>query len=633
MTVYLPDGTALELPEGATGRDAAAAIGPGLARAALAVRVGDELRDLARPLADGEHISIVTKKSGDDYLYVMRHSAAHVLAEAVQAVVPGAKLGFGPPIQDGFYYDFDLPRPLTEEDFPAIEAEMRRIVKQKAPFERSVMGIEEAERFFAERDDTYKVDQVRELARQGEADVSIYRQNDFIDLCRGPHLPDTGQVGAVKVMSLAGAYWRGSEKNPQLTRLYATAFPTSAELDAHLERLEQARARDHRRVGRDLELFHFDDAGPGFPFFLPRGMVIVNGIKDAVRTELRRMEYDEISTPALLSDELWRQSGHYGHYKDNMYFTEVDGQGFAVKPMNCPGACLVYRSRRHSYRELPLRLAEFGHVHRHELSGALHGLFRVRAFTQDDAHVFCRPDQIRDEVRGVLEMVERFYQRFGFSDVRLYLSTRPEKAAGPVEMWDQAEAALRDALGDREHGVKEGDGAFYGPKIDFQVTDTMGRSWQLGTCQLDFYMPERFDLSYVTADDTEERPVMIHRAITGSIERFLGILIEDTGGDFPFWLAPEQARVLPIADRHAPYAHSVRTALSAAGMRVSVDARSESVGRRIRDGELSKVPYLLVAGDREAEAGQVSVRARHRGDEGAVRVEDLVARLTVEASA
>jgi threonyl-tRNA synthetase len=633
MTVYLPDGTALELPDGATGRDAAEAIGPGLARAALAVRVGEELRDLARPLAEGGHISIVTAKSGEDFLYVMRHSAAHALAEAVQTIVPGAKLGFGPPIEDGFYYDFDLSRPLTEEDFPAIEAEVRRIIKQKAPFERTVMSIPEAEAFFAERQDTYKVDQVQELARQGETDVSIYRQNEFIDLCRGPHLPHTGKIGAVKVMSVAGAYWRGSEKNPQLTRLYATAFPTSKELDEHLEHLEQARARDHRRVGRDLGLFYFDDAGPGFPFFQPRGMVIVNGIKDAVRSELARMEYDEIQTPTLLSDELWRRSGHYGHYKDNMYFTEVDGQGFAVKPMNCPGACLLYRSRRHSYRELPLRLAEFGHVHRHELSGALHGLFRARAFTQDDAHVFCRPDQIRDEVRGVLEMVERFYARFGFSDVRLYLSTRPEKAAGEPAMWDQAEGALRDALGDRQYGIKEGDGAFYGPKIDFQITDTMGRSWQLGTCQLDFYMPERFDLTYTSADDAEERPVLIHRAITGSIERFLGILIEDTGGDFPFWLAPEQARVLPISDRHHRYAHTVRAALRAAGLRGEVDDRSESVGKRIRDGELAKVPYLLVAGDREAESASVSVRARRRGDEGASRVEDLVARLVVEASA
>ena len=632
MTVYLPDGTALTLPAGATGHDAAAAIGPGLARAALAVRVGDELRDLARPLADGEHISIVTAKSGDDYLYVMRHSAAHVLAEAVQVLMPEAKLGFGPPIQDGFYYDFDLPRPLTDEDFPAIEAEIRRIVKQKSPFERSVMSIAEAEEFFREREDPYKVDQVQELARQGEGDVSIYRQNDFIDLCRGPHLPDTGKIGAVKVMSVAGAYWRGSEKNPQLTRLYATAFPTTKELDAHLERVEQARARDHRRVGRDLGLFHFDDHGPGFPFFLPRGMVVVNGIKGAVRAELDRMDYDEIQTPMLLSDELWRRSGHYEHYKDNMYFTQVDEQSFAVKPMNCPGACLTYRSTRHSYRELPLRLAEFGHVHRHELSGALHGLFRVRAFTQDDAHVFCRPDQIQAEVRGVLEMVERFYARFGFAQVQLYLSTRPEKAAGSREMWDHAEAALRDALGAREYGIKEGDGAFYGPKIDFQVTDTMGRSWQLGTCQLDFYMPERFDLTYVTADDREERPVMIHRAITGSIERFLGILIEDTGGDFPFWLAPEQVRVLPIADRHHEYAHSVRAALREAGLRAEVDGRSESIGRRIRDGELGKVPYLLVAGDREAEAGTVAIRARHGGDQGSAPVGELVARLAGEAA-
>jgi threonyl-tRNA synthetase len=631
MTVTLPDGSRLELPEGATGLDAAAAIGPGLAKAALAVRVDGEIRDLARPLADGEAIQIVTPKSGDDYLYVMRHSAAHVMAEAVQAVVPGAKLGFGPPIEDGFYYDFDLPRPLTEEDFPAIEAEVARIVGSRAPFQRSVMSIDDARAFFAERGDAYKVDQVEELARQGETSVSLYRQRDFVDLCRGPHLPDTGRIGPVKLLSLAGAYWRGSEENPQLTRLYATAFPTAKELEAHLERLEQARARDHRRLGRDLELFHFDDAGPGFPFFLPRGMVVVNGVKDAVREELRRMAYDEIQTPTILSDELWHRSGHWDHYRDNMYFTEVDGQGFAVKPMNCPGACLVYRSRRHSYRELPIRYAEFGHVHRHELSGVLHGLFRVRAFTQDDAHIFCRLDQVQDEVRAVLDLTERFYARFGFTDVALKFATRPEKASGTPEMWDAAEEALRSALGDRPYELKEADGAFYGPKIDFHVTDTMGRSWQLGTCQLDFYMPERFDLAYVSAQDAEERPVMIHRAITGSIERFLGILIEHTGGDFPFWLSPEQARVLPVSDRHAAYAESVRDRLRERDLRVEVDARGESVGRRIRDGELDKVPYLLVVGDKEVEAATASVRARHGGDRGAVTIEELAAELADEA--
>ena len=632
MTVTLPDGSPLELPDGASGHDAAAAIGPGLAKAAVAVRVGDELRDLARPLHDGEAIQVVTPKSGGDYLSVMRHSAAHVMAEAVQSLIPGTKLGFGPPIADGFYYDFDLPRPLTEEDFPDIEAEIARIVASKAPFQRTVMSIEDARAFFTERGDVYKVDQVEELARQGETQVSLYRQRDFVDLCRGPHLSDTGRIGPVKLLSVAGAYWRGSEENPQLTRVYATAFPTSVELEEHLERLERARARDHRRVGRDLELFHFDDAGPGFPFFLPNGMVIVNAIRDAVREELRRMDYAEIQTPEILSDELWRRSGHYDHYHDHMYFTEIDGQGFAVKPMNCPGACLVYRSRRHSYRELPLRYAEFGHVHRHELSGVLHGLFRVRSFTQDDAHIFCRLDQVQEEVRAVLELADRFYRRFGFQHVVTKLATRPEKASGAPEMWDAAEEALRSALGDRPYELKEGDGAFYGPKIDFHVTDTMGRSWQLGTCQLDFYMPERFDLAYVTAEDTEERPVMIHRAITGSIERFLGILIEDTGGDFPLWLAPEQARVLPVSDRHAEYARSVREQLRVAGLRVEVDARAESVGRRIRDGELAKIPYLLVVGDKEVEAATVSVRARHGADRGATTVGELAAELAVEAA-
>jgi threonyl-tRNA synthetase len=631
MTVTLPDGSRLELADGAGGHAAAAAIGPGLAKAAVAVRVGDEIRDLARPLEDGDAVQIITAKSGGDYLYVMRHSAAHVMAEAVQALIPGTKLGFGPPIADGFYYDFDPPRPITEDDFPAIEGEMARIVAAKAPFQRSVMSTADARAYFAEREDPYKVDQIDELERRGEASVSLYRQRDFVDLCRGPHLQDTGRIGPVKLQSVAGAYWRGSEKNPQLTRLYATAFGTRKDLDAHLEHLEQARARDHRRVGRDLELFHFDDLGPGFPFFLPRGMVVVNGIKAAVREELAAMDYDEIQTPTMLEDELWKISGHWDNYRENMYFTEVEGQNFAIRPMNCPGACLVYRSRRHSYRELPIRYAEFGHVHRHELSGVLHGLFRVRAFTQDDAHVFCRPDQVQDEVNAVLALTDRFYARFGFEKVALKLATRPEKAVGTPEMWDTAEEALRQALGDREYGLKEGDGAFYGPKIDFEVTDTMGRAWQLGTCQLDFYLPERFGLTYITADDTEARPVMIHRAITGSIERFLGILIENTGGDFPLWLAPEQARVLPVSDRHLLYAESVRERLKAAGIRVEVDARSESVGRRIRDGELAKTPYLLVVGDKEQEAGTASVRARHGGDRGAMALDALAQTLASEA--
>jgi len=608
VRVFLPDGAPLELPEGATGHQAAAAVGPRLARDAVAVRVdGDEPRDLALPLADGDRIEIVTSRSGDDYLKIMRHSAAHVMADAVQTLLPGTKLGFGPPIADGFYYDFDLPRPLTEEDFPAIEAEMGRIVAAKAPFQRSVMSIDDARAYFAERGDPYKVDQIEELARQGETQVSLYRDRDFVDLCRGPHVQDTGRIGPFRLLSVAGAYWRGSERNPQLTRVYATAFATKADLEAHLERLEQARARDHRRVGRDLELFHFDDAGPGFPFFLPKGMVVANQIQRAIREELDAMGYEEIRTPTILSDELWRRSGHYDNYREHMYFTEVDGQSYAVKPMNCPGACLVFRSRRHSYRELPLRLAEFGHVHRHELSGVLHGLFRVRAFTQDDAHVFCRMDQVHDEVRAILDLTDRFYARFGFTDVRLRLGTRPEKAIGAPEAWAAAEEMLRAALGERDYELNEGDGAFYGPKIDFHVTDVMGRAWQLGTCQLDFFMPERFELHYTSEADREERPVMIHRAISGSIERFLGILIEHTGGDLPLWLAPVQARVLPVSDRHAEYAEEVRESLAERGLRVEVDARGESVGKRIRDGELAKVPYLLVVGDREVEAGSMSV--------------------------
>jgi len=633
MHVILPDGNRLELPDGATGLDAAAAIGPGLAKAALAVRIGDEIRDLGRPLADGEQIAIITGKSGDDHLYVMRHSAAHVMAEAVMTLFPGTRFGFGPPIEDGFYYDFELDQPLTEDDFPAIEAEINRIAKAKAPFERTVMSISDAAAFFAERAQPYKVDQVEQLGRQGEADVSLYREREFIDLCRGPHVHDTAKIGHVKLLSVAGAYWRGSEKNPMLTRVYATSFPSRADLDEHLARIEAAKARDHRRVGRDLGLFYFDEAGPGFPFFLPRGMIIINEIQKALRQELDAMGYDEIRTPTMLSDALWHQSGHYDNYADNMYFTNVDGQGFAVKPMNCPGACLVFRSTRRSYRELPLRLAEFGHVHRHELSGVLHGLFRVRAFTQDDAHVFCRIDQVQSEVRSILDLTERFYERFGFEDVRMYLSTRPEKATGTSEMWDTAEEALRLALGDREYALKEGDGAFYGPKIDIQVTDTMGRSWQLGTCQLDFYMPERFGLSYTSAEDTEERPVIIHRAIIGSLERFLGIVLEDTGGDLPFWLAPEQVRVIPVSDRHAQYADEVRASLRADGLRCEADVRSESMGKRIRDGELAKVPFLLIVGDREVDTRSASVRARHGDLDGDLPLDGLAHALQAGAPA
>ena len=630
MHVQLPDGNRLELADGATGHDVAAAIGPGLAKAAVAVLVDGAIQDLALPVTADAAVSIVTKKSGDEYLYPMRHSAAHVMAEAVMTVIPEAKFGFGPPIEDGFYYDFELPRPLTEADFPAIEAEINRIIKSRSSFERTVMSMAEARAFFTELGQPYKVDQVDELERQGETEVSIYRQRDFVDLCRGPHVHDTGAIGPVKLLSVAGAYWRGSEKNPMLTRVYATSFPIRTELDAHLERLEEQRKRDHRRVGRDLDLFHFDEAGPGFPFFLPKGMVVINQIRAAIRKELGAMRYDEIQTPTILSEELWHKSGHWDHYKENMYFTEVDGQGFAVKPMNCPGACLVFRSRRRSYRDLPLRLAEFGHVHRHELSGVLHGLFRVRAFTQDDAHVFCRVDQIQDEVKAIIDLTDRFYARFGFTDVRLKLATRPEKAAGSAEMWDAGEAALRNALEGREYEIKEGDGAFYGPKIDFHVTDVMGRSWQLGTCQLDFYMPEQFDLSYRSSDDTDERPVILHRAISGSVERFLGILIENTGGDFPVWLAPVQARILPISDRHHEVAEQVEERLRAAGLRVESDVRAESIGKRIRDGELGKVPYLLIIGDREAEDGTLSVRARHGENVGTLTVDDFAARVLEE---
>ncbi|HZJ02339.1 MAG TPA: threonine--tRNA ligase, partial [Thermoleophilia bacterium] len=492
MKVTLPDKSQMDLPEGATLRTVAESIGPRLAKAAIAGKINGRSVDLNALLHEGDEVTILTPDS-DEGLEVMRHSAAHVLAEAATHVRPGTKVAIGPAIKDGFYYDFEFDEPLSEEELSDFEREMERSIQAKKPFERTEVDKQEALELFAGQ--PYKLELIRDLPE--DETISIYRHGDFVDLCRGPHVPDTGRLKAVKVLSTAGAYWRGSADNTMLTRVYATAFPSKKELDEYLARLEMARQRDHRKLGRELDLFSFHEEGPGFPFFHPKGMAVINSLLEYWRREHRAAGYEEIKTPIILNRELWEHSGHWDNYKENMYFTEIDGQGFAVKPMNCPGACLVYRSRRHSYRELPLRYAEFGHVHRHELSGVLHGLFRVRAFTQDDAHIFCRLDQVQDEVRAVLALTDRFYARFGFDHVVTKLATRPEKASGAPEMWDAAEEALRSALGDRPYELKEGDGAFYGPKIDFHVTDTMGRSWQLGTCQLDFYMPERFDLAYV----------------------------------------------------------------------------------------------------------------------------------------
>jgi threonyl-tRNA synthetase len=635
MTVTLPDGSALELESGATGADAAAAIGPRLARDALAVKVDGEVRDLSAPLADGARIEVVTPDPDDpSALWLLRHDAAHVLATAVIDLWPGTKVSIGPPIDEGFYYDFEFPngfRP-SEDDLGRIEERMAAHVKADESFERTELSADQAIERFRSEEQPYKVELIEDLVRdQGVETVSLYRNGPFVDLCRGPHGPSTGRIRAFKLSSVAGAYWRGDESRQMLTRIYGTAFFSAADLELHLERLEQARALDHRRLGPELGLFALRPESPGMPFWLPQGTVLLRLVEDRVREQLSARGYLEIKTPQVLDRELWRRSGHWDNYRDEMFFIEAaegadpDERRFAVKPMNCPGACLVYASERRSYRDLPLRLAEFGLVSRNEREGVLHGLLRVRAFTQDDAHVFCMPEQITDEVDSICRAIDELYAIFGFDQVRVELSTRPEKYIGTGEQWDHAEAALREALErqGREYDVSPGEGTFYGPKIDFHITDALGRSWQCGTCQLDFQMPTRFDLTYQGADNAEHTPVIIHRALLGSMERFVGILIEHHGGRFPVWLAPTQAVVLPVADRHLEYASEVAGRLVDAGIRCRVDDRSGSVGKKIHDAEVAKLPYMVVVGDRELEAGAASVRSHDEGDLGEIGIGDL----------
>jgi threonyl-tRNA synthetase len=622
LTVTLPDGTPLELEPGATGADAAMAIGEGLARAALAIKVEDEVRDLSAPVRDGEQISIITSRDPEG-LEVIRHDAAHVMATAVQELYPGTKVTIGPAIDHGFYYDFDFPEDvkITDAELPAIEEAMRRHIKADERFERRDIPVEEAIAIFRDQGENYKVELIEDLVtNEGVETVSLYRNGPFEDLCRGPHGPGTKRIKAIKLNSVAGAYWRGDENREMLTRIYGTAFFSKDDLKEHLEKIEQAKARDHRRLGPQLGIFMLREEAPGMPFWLPNGTVLLGLIEKEVREQLRRRGYKEIATPQVMDESLWHRSGHWDNYVDDMYFMEVDERRYALRPMNCPGACLVYGAERHSYRDLPLRLAEFGRVTRNEREGVLHGLLRVRAFTQDDAHVYCTEDQIEDEVSDICEAIDELYSRFGFEDVQVELSTRPDKAMGSDEQWERAEAMLKSALDrqNRDYTINPGDGAFYGPKIDFHVTDALERSWQLGTCQLDFQMPERFELSFTDADDGRSRPVMIHRALLGSMERFAGILIEHYAGRFPAWLAPVQAMVLPVADRHNEYALNVAEQLEAAGVRVEVDRRSESVGKKIRDAELGRYPFMLVVGDRDQEAGEVSVRSHEQGELGSM---------------
>jgi threonyl-tRNA synthetase len=636
ISVTLPDGKALELDDGATGGDAAAAIGPGLAKAALALELSHpeeqwepEVRDLARPLPDGSRIAIVTAKSPES-LALIRHDAAHVLASAVMELWPGVKISIGPAIENGFYYDFEFPAgvSVSEADFPAIEQRMAEHVKAGERFVRESVPVQTArERFVAERQD-YKVELIDDLLKGAPAGqpletVSLYTNGPFTDLCRGPHAPSTSTVGAFKLQSVAGAYWRGDSTRTMLTRIYGTAFHTKAQLQEHLERLEQAARRDHRKLGPELGLFHFSDVSPGAAFWLPAGTSVYNALVSLSREMGSERGYTEVKTPLIYDAELWRTSGHWGKYRENMFVVQVEEREMGVKPMNCPGHAHLFASARHSYRELPVRYSEPGLLHRNEASGVLHGLLRARHFAQDDAHIFCTEEQVQEEVAACLEFAFATYRLFDF-DVRLELSTRPEQRVGGDELWDRAEQALTSALESRglEYELNPGDGAFYGPKIDMHMTDSLGRSWQLGTVQLDYNMPERFELTYTGADNAEHRPVMIHRALFGSYERFIGIMIEHYAGEFPLWLAPVQAIVLPISDRLNEYAESVRERLRVAGLRVELDDRGESVGRKIREAELRKIPNMLIVGDREAESDSVSLRTRlgSSGDGGGARM-------------
>jgi threonyl-tRNA synthetase len=637
MRVTLPDGSSKELADGATGADLAAAIGAGLARAALAVTVaGSEVRDLARPLADGDEVAIVTARDPES-LDLVRHDTAHVLAAAVLDLYPGTKISIGPPIEDGFYYDFDFPDGVTvsERDFEAIEARMREHVKADEPFVREDVSVGAALERFTREEQDYKVELIQDLVRdQGVDTVSLYTNGPFTDLCRGPHAPSTRRIKAFKLLSVAGAYWRGDADRQMLTRIYGTAFHSRQDLDAHLERLEQARARDHRRLGPQLGLFTFSELSPGSAFWLPPGTTVYNALVARSRAMSQERGYTEVKTPQLYDSALWKTSGHWDKYQENMFVTEAEDRPMGLKPMNCPGHAALFGMQRHSYRELPIRYAEPGLLHRKEPSGTLHGLLRVRHFAQDDAHIFCTEEQVEQEVLDCIEFGYAWYDLFGF-DMRVELSTRPEQRIGTDEMWDRAEAKLAVALERRglEYELNEGDGAFYGPKIDLHMRDSLNRYWQLGTVQLDYSFPERFDLVYTGADNAEHRPVMIHRALVGSFERFIGILLEHLGGELPLWLAPTQATVLPVADRHLPYGAEVVQRLRAAGVRAEVDDRTESVGRKIRDAELRKVPYMLVVGDREAAEGAVAVRRHGEGDQGAMGVEQAAAHLTAEAAA
>ncbi len=628
VKIILPDGSAKEYTASTTLGDAVKQLSNSLAKKVLAAEVDGELTDLREAVVDGSHVSFLTFEN-DGGKYALRHSASHILAQAVKRLWPEAKLAIGPAIDKGFYYDVDMDYVLVPEDLGKLEKEMARIVKENLPIEKMIMSREEAIAFFTEQKEDYKVELIKDLPE--DAVISCYKQGEFIDLCAGPHVASTGKVKAFKLQSIAGAYWRGDEKNKMLQRVYGTAFEKKDELDAYLHLLEEAAKRDHRKLGKELGLFVIKEQGPGFPFFLPKGMALRNELETFWRELHHEFEYEEIRTPIILNRQLWEQSGHWDHYRENMYTTIIDDEDYAIKPMNCPGGILVYQNDMHSYREFPIRLAELGLVHRHELSGALHGLFRVRSFTQDDAHVFMLPSQIKEELMNVIELFDRTYSQFGLK-YHVELSTKPDDAMGDDALWEVATAALQEAIEEKgiPYVVNEGDGAFYGPKLDYHIEDSLGRTWQCGTIQLDMNLPERFNMEYIGEDGQKHRPVMIHRACFGSLERFIGILTEHYAGAFPTWLAPVQVKVLPISEKHVVYAKEIAKAMNADYIRAEVDDRNEKIGYKVRQAQMEKVPYMLVVGEKEMEDGTVAVR-KHGGDElGTVKWESFFNDLKAE---
>lgn len=633
VQVKLKDGSIREVAQGTTLGELAEQLSRSLAKKVLVGKVDGQVKDLASKLQQDAAVELLTfeQDAGRDAL---RHSASHVLAQAVKRLYGDkkVKIAIGPAIANGFYYDFDVEEPFSTEDLARIQKEMEKIVKEDLPISRKEVSREEAIALFNERGEDYKVELIQDLP--ADAVISMYEQGEFVDLCAGPHVPSTGKLKAIQLQSVAGAYWRGDEKRKMLQRIYGTVFEKKADLDAYLLMLEEAAKRDHRKLGKELDLFSMQEEGPGFPFFHPNGMVVRNELETFWRKMHRKYGYQEIRTPIILNQKLWQQSGHWDHYRENMYFTEIDGEGYAVKPMNCPGGILVYRSQYHSYRDLPLRTCELGLVHRHEISGALHGLMRVRSFTQDDAHIFMLPSQIKEEIQGVIDLFNEVYSTFGLS-YHAELSTRPEDSMGSDEVWETATKALQDALDERgmEYKINEGDGAFYGPKIDFHLRDSIGRTWQCGTIQLDMLMPENFDLNYIGEDGQKHRPVMIHRVAYGSLERFIGILIEHFAGAFPAWLAPVQVKILPITDRHMEYAKKVAKEMWNQDIRVAVDERNEKIGYKIREAQMQKIPYVLVVGDKELENGTVAVRKRGEGDLGPQETDVFTKQLLAEIAA